>query len=72
MNTEFKRCLEKGKIITFEKGPSLVLKELDSASNDLLSSKDSFERENYKWATVQAYYSMFHTARALIYSRTIL
>jgi len=69
MSPEFKRCLEKGKIVTFEEGPSLVLKELDSARDDLLTSKDSFGRENYKWATIQAYYSMFHTARALIYSQ---
>lgn len=69
MNPEFKRCLEKGKILVFEKGPSLVLKELNTASDDLLSSKDSFKRKNYKWATIQAYYCMFHTARALIYAR---
>jgi len=69
MNPEFKRCLEKAKIVTFEKGPSLVLKELNSARDDLFSSKESFERENYKWATIQAYYSMFHTARALIYAQ---
>ena len=24
---------------------------------------------DYKWATIQAYYSMFHSARALLYSR---
>ncbi len=46
MNPEFKRCLEKGKIVTFEKGPSLVLKELNSANDDLLSSKDSLKRKN--------------------------
>lgn len=69
MISEFKRCLEKEKVVAFEKGPSLVEKELKSANDDLLSSKDSFERKNYKWATIQAYYSMFHTARALIYAR---
>ena len=69
MNPEFTRCLEKGKIVKFEKGPSLVLKELHSAHDDLSSSKDSFDRKNYKWATIQAYYSMFHIARALIYAQ---
>jgi uncharacterized protein (UPF0332 family) len=69
MISEFKRCLEKAKIVTFEKGPSLVEKELNSANDDLLSSTDSFERKNYKWATIQAYYSMFHTARALVYAK---
>ncbi|MBI5966292.1 MAG: HEPN domain-containing protein, partial [Deltaproteobacteria bacterium] len=33
------------------------------------ASKESFERGNYKWATIQAYYSMFHTARGLIYAQ---
>jgi uncharacterized protein (UPF0332 family) len=69
LNSEFKRCIERGKIIAFKKGPSLVGKELNSAADDLLASKDSFERVNYKWATIQAYYSMFHTARGLIYAK---
>jgi uncharacterized protein (UPF0332 family) len=69
MSGEFDRCLERTKIVAFQKGPSLVSKELSSATEDLLSSKDSFERKNFKWATIQAYYSMFHTARALIYQK---
>jgi uncharacterized protein (UPF0332 family) len=69
LNPEFKRCLEKGKIVTFAKGPSLVSKELDSANDDLAASKDSLASGNYKWATIQAYYSMFHRARALIYAK---
>jgi uncharacterized protein (UPF0332 family) len=69
MSNEFEKCLEKTKIVAFERGPSLVSKELNSATEDLLSSKESFERENYKWATIQAYYSMFHTSRALIYNK---
>jgi uncharacterized protein (UPF0332 family) len=67
MSGEFERCIEKAKIVAFQKGPSLVSKELNSATEDLLSSKESFKTENYKWATIQAYYSMFHTSRALIY-----
>jgi len=69
LNSEFKRCIERGKIIAFRKGTSLVGKELNSADDDLMASKDSFERGNYKWATIQAYYSMFHTARGLIYAK---
>lgn len=69
LNLEFIGCVEKGKIVTFAKGPSLVAKELDSANDDLAASKDSLTRGNYKWATIQAYYSMFHIARALIYAK---
>jgi uncharacterized protein (UPF0332 family) len=69
LNPEFTRCVEKGKIATFAKGPSLVSKELDSVNDDLAASKDSLAKGNYKWATIQAYYSMFHIARALIYAK---
>ena len=69
LNPEFERCREKGKIIAFEKGTSLVGKELDSARDDLQASKESSDRGNYKWATIQAYYSMFHTSRGLIYAQ---
>jgi len=69
LNPEFRRCVERGKIIAFRKGPSLAGKELNSAADDLLASKDSFEKGTYKWATIQAYYSMFHTGRGLIYAK---
>jgi len=69
LNPEFTSCVEKGKIVPFAKGPSLVIKELDSANDDLAASKVSLARGDYKWATIQAYYSMFHTARALIYGK---
>jgi len=52
MSGEFDRCLERTKIVAFQKGPSLVSKELNSATEDLLSSKDNFERKNFKWATI--------------------
>jgi len=54
LSPEFTRCIEKGKIVTFTKGPSLVSKELDSANDDLAASKDSLVSGNYKWATIQA------------------
>ena len=72
LNPEFKRCLEQGKIVAFAKGPSLVSKELDSANDDLAASKDSLASGNYKWATIQAYYSMFHRARVCSWGRTEL
>ena len=68
-DTDFKDCLKRGKIKEFSKAKSLIPKELDSAKSDLKTAQDSIKQENYKWATIQAYYSMFHTARALIYSK---
>ena len=45
------------------------MKELNIARQDLLAAKESFNRNSFKWATIQAYYSMFHSARALLYSK---
>ncbi len=48
---------------------NLILKEIREAEADLIEAKDSVERSRFKWATIQGYYSMFHAARALIYSK---
>ena len=69
MTPEFQECLRKGKIKEFSRGKSLAEKEIKTAEKDLIDAKDSFEREKYKWATIQFYYSMFHSARALLYAK---
>ena len=67
MNIEFQDCLKRGKIREFSRGKTLSKKELQSAISDLESAKHSFKNKNYKWTTIQCYYSMFHVARALLY-----
>ena len=69
MNPEFNKFIENGKIIAFPKGKDLVRKELAVARSDLTDAKAGFGSQRYKWSTIQGYYSMFHAARALIYSR---
>jgi len=69
MTKEFKDCLKRRKIMEFDRAPELVPKELAEAVSDLNSAKTSFKDGNFKWAIIQSYYSMFHSARALIYSR---
>jgi len=68
-DNDFKDCLKRGKIKKFSRAKALIPKELESAKDDFKTAKDSLKRKNYKWATVQAYYAMFHTARTLIYSK---
>lgn len=68
-NSNFEDCLKKGKIREFSRGKILVKKELESATLDLQAAEDSFKDKNYKWTTVQTYYSMFHSARALLYNK---
>jgi len=68
-NSDFQRCKERSKIVKLEKAETLVPKEIELADNDLNSSKESFLDNNYKWSIIQSYYSMFHTARALLYNK---
>jgi len=64
-----KRLLRDRKIQKIEADRDLVLKEIKGAGQDLASARNSIKAKNFKWATVQAYYSMFHAARALLYSK---
>ena len=68
-NNRFKECLAKGKLRKFSAAQGLTCKELKGSQDDLKTALDSFKDKNYKWAIIQAYYSMFHAGRALIYSR---
>ncbi len=70
MSQEFKKCLERGKIKKFSPGKKLAGKELKLAEEDLKISLKSLSDGNYKWSIIQSYYSMFHSARALLYSKS--
>lgn len=69
MDERFGRCLREGKLAKEGFQPDLVKKELDAAGSDLETARASASEGNFKWATVQAYYSMFHTAKALVLSK---
>jgi len=69
MSQEFNQCLEHGKIKKFSSGKKLVKKELKLAQEDLRISLKSLLEGSYKWSIIQSYYSMFHSARALLYSK---
>lgn len=66
---EFSECLNKNKIVSFPGAKKLVARELKAAQDDLKAASQSLSDGREKWATVQAYYAMFHTARALLYSK---
>jgi uncharacterized protein (UPF0332 family) len=68
MRREFRDCLNRGKITRFPQGKRLVDKELNSARGDLEDAEFGLRHSRYKWSTIQGYYSMYHAARALIYS----
>lgn len=69
MDNRFKQCLDENKLVKAKDAGDLIAKELSAAELDLATAKTSLSEENHKWATVQAYYSMFHAAKALIYGK---
>ncbi|MEK6563434.1 MAG: HEPN domain-containing protein [Candidatus Omnitrophota bacterium] len=69
MTISFKDCLEKKRIFRFEPAKQLVDFEIKDAESDLRSAQEEFSASGFKWATIKGYYSMFHCARALLYSR---
>ncbi len=46
----------------------LANKEVKEAEYDLSRAENALEEEDFKWAIVKSYYSMFHAARALLFS----
>jgi len=64
---EFDDCLKRKKIVRFLAAPGLAVKEARTAEEDLSAAKLSLKQKNYKWATIQAYYAMFHAARTMLY-----
>jgi uncharacterized protein (UPF0332 family) len=63
------RLLNERKITRAQINTDMILEEIEAAETDLKDAKDSFEDGKHKWATIQGYYSMFHSARALLFSR---
>lgn len=43
--------------------------EFEAAQTDLERAQKTFDEHDFKWSTIQAYYSMFHSARALLFAK---
>lgn len=64
----FEECLKKRLLIRIKPQIDLSEKEFNSAKKDLERAKHTIEIDkDFKWAIVQAYYSMFHAAKAVLY-----
>lgn len=66
---EFEECLKKNRLRISSDAKHWVEKEIKAAENDLQEAEGGLERLAFKWSTIQSYYAMFHTARAMIYSK---
>ena len=71
MSSEFQRMIEDRRLTRFRADRNLILKEMREAEADPNEAKDSLRRNKFKWTTIQGYYSMFHTARALVYTKNL-
>ncbi|MDO9536881.1 MAG: HEPN domain-containing protein [Thermoplasmata archaeon] len=69
MMSAFERCIAEKRLVKVEPSPEMIKKEMDSASYDYGRAADSLEEGDAKWASVQAYYSIFHAAKALVLSK---
>lgn len=61
-------CLREGYLKRVRPDEGEIERELKASGDDLDYANVSYREENYKWATVQAYYSMFHAARSVLIS----
>lgn len=67
MKTSFKDCLKAKKISKFPGGEKLIKTEIKAAGADIKEAKNRFGVGKFKYATVNGYYSLFHSARVLLY-----
>lgn len=69
MIDEFKECVKNKRII---KSPGIEKKrelEVEAAEGDLKDARALLGQKRFKYATIAGYYSLFHSARALLYQR---
>ena len=59
--------IQRGKLKKVAISDDMVIKEFNVGEKDLEYAKQSFELQNFKWATIQSYYSIYHGVRALLF-----
>jgi uncharacterized protein (UPF0332 family) len=69
MGERFKQCIKERGLQEGKVERDIIEKEIGEAERDLDRAENSASEGDFKWATIQAYYSMFHTAKALVLSR---
>lgn len=67
MKSKFDECFKNRKIIKSLGMKERIEAEIKSAKEDLKEAKNRLRAKRFKYATVNAYYSLFHSARALLY-----
>ena len=68
MYMDIEDCLKEGFLRKVGIDKKLVEKEINEALYDFEKAEQAFESKDFKWAIVKSYYSMFHAARAVLFS----
>jgi uncharacterized protein (UPF0332 family) len=66
---DIESCLREGFLQRVKVESDLVEKELEEARYDLKRAERALEDGDFKWSIVKSYYSMFHAARAVLFSQ---
>lgn len=69
MSSRLGKLVQERKIMKSRVTRAMIIKEISAAQSDLDDSNASLDQGKLKWATIQGYYSMFHSARSLLYSK---
>lgn len=64
--SEFDDCLKRRGLARFSGGADAVVREIESAREDISDAQVMLEHAQWKRLTVTAYYAMFHAARAVV------
>jgi uncharacterized protein (UPF0332 family) len=62
-------CEHKALLKKVLSNPDITSNEISASDYDLNSAKRDYSFDDYKWATIKAYYSMYHMASAVARSR---
>lgn len=65
---DIESCLREGFLQRIKVERDLIEKELKEAEYDLDKAEHALGEGDFKWSIVKSYYSMFHAARAVLFS----
>ena len=70
LSPALQKLFEERKLTRIRPDRKLVLKEIAASKADLKDAKESLRLKKFKWATIQGYYAMFHSARSLLFEKS--
>ncbi len=66
---DFEKCIKNRRLEKIVFNKDMIEREIKTADYDLSRALKNHEEGDFKWSAIQAYYSMFHSAKGLVLSR---